>query len=230
MLRRNARLRREYLYRKGLEGKERAEYERKRLIREALAGKAGRDGGERRRGCARRRRPLNPTTTSPRNNRGQTPAHRAAPGRRRPETPGGVGRRQHGRPPHPHRRRVRPRGGAGAQGEWWWVGAAQPSLSLLRRHPLSRRQIPIHIDPGHDVAGPILPPDPVRQGAAPRLARRRPLKPGWHRRRRPGRVGPLPRLHGRRRRPRTPWPARWVGRMSPTLWADGLLWRVQCGE
>jgi U3 small nucleolar ribonucleoprotein protein IMP4 len=38
MLRRNARLRREYLYRKGLEGKERAEYERKRLIREALAG------------------------------------------------------------------------------------------------------------------------------------------------------------------------------------------------
>ena len=38
MLRRNARLRREYLYRKGLEGKEKAEYERKRLIREALAG------------------------------------------------------------------------------------------------------------------------------------------------------------------------------------------------
>ena len=38
MLRRNARLRREYLYRKSLEGKERDEYERKRRIREALAG------------------------------------------------------------------------------------------------------------------------------------------------------------------------------------------------
>ena len=39
MLRRNARLRREYLYRKSLEGKEREEYERKRKIREALDGK-----------------------------------------------------------------------------------------------------------------------------------------------------------------------------------------------
>lgn len=39
MLRRNARLRREYLYRKSLEGKEREEYERKRKIREALEGK-----------------------------------------------------------------------------------------------------------------------------------------------------------------------------------------------
>ena len=38
MLRRNARLRREYLYRKSLEGKEREEYERKRKIREALEG------------------------------------------------------------------------------------------------------------------------------------------------------------------------------------------------
>ena len=38
MIRRNARLRREYLYRKSLEGKERAEYERKRKIREALDG------------------------------------------------------------------------------------------------------------------------------------------------------------------------------------------------
>ncbi|PNW77846.1 hypothetical protein CHLRE_10g454100v5 [Chlamydomonas reinhardtii] len=36
MLRRNVRLRKEYLYRKGLEGKERAAYERKRLIRKAL--------------------------------------------------------------------------------------------------------------------------------------------------------------------------------------------------
>ncbi|KAK9826789.1 hypothetical protein WJX81_000933 [Elliptochloris bilobata] len=36
MIRRNARLRREYLYRKSLEGKERAEYERKRKIKEAL--------------------------------------------------------------------------------------------------------------------------------------------------------------------------------------------------
>ncbi len=38
MLKRNARLRREYLYRKSLEGKERVAYERKRKIREALAG------------------------------------------------------------------------------------------------------------------------------------------------------------------------------------------------
>ncbi|GBG83504.1 hypothetical protein CBR_g37218 [Chara braunii] len=36
MIRRNARLRREYLYRKGLEGKERAIYEKKRKIRQAL--------------------------------------------------------------------------------------------------------------------------------------------------------------------------------------------------
>ena len=38
MIRRNARLRREYLYRKSLEGKERAAYERKRVIRQALEG------------------------------------------------------------------------------------------------------------------------------------------------------------------------------------------------
>lgn len=37
MIRRNARLRREYLYRKGLEGKERASYEKKLKIRQALA-------------------------------------------------------------------------------------------------------------------------------------------------------------------------------------------------
>lgn len=36
MIRRNARLRKEYLYRKSLEGKEKATYERKRLIRKAL--------------------------------------------------------------------------------------------------------------------------------------------------------------------------------------------------
>eukprot|EP00898_Chlorokybus_atmophyticus_P003406 jgi/Chlat1/4066/Chrsp26S04120 len=36
MIRRNARLRREYLYRKSLEGKERAVYDRKRKLREAL--------------------------------------------------------------------------------------------------------------------------------------------------------------------------------------------------
>jgi len=36
MLRRNARLRKEYLYRKSLEGKERATYERKRQVRKAL--------------------------------------------------------------------------------------------------------------------------------------------------------------------------------------------------
>jgi U3 small nucleolar ribonucleoprotein protein IMP4 len=38
MIRRNARLRREYLYRKSLEGKERVAYERKRKIRQALEG------------------------------------------------------------------------------------------------------------------------------------------------------------------------------------------------
>lgn len=38
MIRRNARLRREYLYRKSLEGKERDEYERKRKIKQALEG------------------------------------------------------------------------------------------------------------------------------------------------------------------------------------------------
>lgn len=38
MLRRNARLRKEYLYRKSLEGKEKATYERKRQIRKALDG------------------------------------------------------------------------------------------------------------------------------------------------------------------------------------------------
>jgi len=36
MIRRNARLRKEYLYRKSLEGKEKAAYERKRKIRQAL--------------------------------------------------------------------------------------------------------------------------------------------------------------------------------------------------
>lgn len=41
MLRRNVRLRKEYLYRKSLEGKERATYERKRLIKKALEGKSG---------------------------------------------------------------------------------------------------------------------------------------------------------------------------------------------
>ena len=38
-LRRNVRLRREYLYRKSLEGEERAKYEAKRRIRQALQGK-----------------------------------------------------------------------------------------------------------------------------------------------------------------------------------------------
>ena len=40
MIRRNTRLRREYLYRKSLEGKERQAYERKRKIREALEGES----------------------------------------------------------------------------------------------------------------------------------------------------------------------------------------------
>ncbi len=35
------RLRKEYLYRKGLEGKERASYERKRAIKQALEGETG---------------------------------------------------------------------------------------------------------------------------------------------------------------------------------------------
>lgn len=38
MLRRTARLRREFLYRKSLEGEERTEYEKKRAIRRALEG------------------------------------------------------------------------------------------------------------------------------------------------------------------------------------------------
>ncbi len=38
MLRRNARLRKEFLYRKSLEGKEKVAYERKLLIKKALAG------------------------------------------------------------------------------------------------------------------------------------------------------------------------------------------------
>ena len=38
MIRRNARLRKEYLYRKGLEGKERVAYENKRKVRQALEG------------------------------------------------------------------------------------------------------------------------------------------------------------------------------------------------
>jgi U3 small nucleolar ribonucleoprotein protein IMP4 len=38
MLRRNARLRKEYLYRKSLEGKEKELYEKKRMIRQALEG------------------------------------------------------------------------------------------------------------------------------------------------------------------------------------------------
>ena len=37
MLRRQARLRREYLYRKSLEGKDKEEYEKKRKIKQALA-------------------------------------------------------------------------------------------------------------------------------------------------------------------------------------------------
>ena len=41
MIRRNARLRKEYLYRKGLEGKERVAYEHKRKVREALEGADG---------------------------------------------------------------------------------------------------------------------------------------------------------------------------------------------
>lgn len=45
MLRRHARLRKEYLYRKSLEGKERELYEKKRKIRQALEGGCRRHGG-----------------------------------------------------------------------------------------------------------------------------------------------------------------------------------------
>ena len=38
MIRRNARLRREYLYRKSLEGKEKTTYEKKQKIKHAIAG------------------------------------------------------------------------------------------------------------------------------------------------------------------------------------------------
>jgi U3 small nucleolar ribonucleoprotein protein IMP4 len=38
MIRRTARLRREYLYRKGLEGKEKVQYEKKRVLKKALEG------------------------------------------------------------------------------------------------------------------------------------------------------------------------------------------------
>lgn len=47
MLRRNARLRREYIYRKSLEGKERTHFERKKLLRQALEGELGTSRGER---------------------------------------------------------------------------------------------------------------------------------------------------------------------------------------
>jgi hypothetical protein len=42
-LRRNQRLRREYLYAKSLEGKEKDMYERKQRIKAALAGECGKD-------------------------------------------------------------------------------------------------------------------------------------------------------------------------------------------
>lgn len=38
MIRRNARLRREYLYRKSLEGRDKALYEKKRLLKKSLEG------------------------------------------------------------------------------------------------------------------------------------------------------------------------------------------------
>lgn len=38
MIRRTARLRREYLYRKGLEGQEKVQYEKKRTLKKALEG------------------------------------------------------------------------------------------------------------------------------------------------------------------------------------------------
>lgn len=37
-IRRNIRLRKEYLYRKSLEGKEKEQYEKKQIVREALQG------------------------------------------------------------------------------------------------------------------------------------------------------------------------------------------------
>jgi U3 small nucleolar ribonucleoprotein protein IMP4 len=43
MIRRTARLRREYLYRKGLEGKEKVQYEKKRVLKKALEGTCARN-------------------------------------------------------------------------------------------------------------------------------------------------------------------------------------------
>jgi U3 small nucleolar ribonucleoprotein protein IMP4 len=62
MLRRNARLRKEYLYRKSLEGKERAAYERKRKIKKALEGTLARcaHAGRRRRRPSRAHAPRLP--------------------------------------------------------------------------------------------------------------------------------------------------------------------------
>lgn len=55
MLRRHARLRKEYLYRKSLEGKERELYEKKRKIRQALEGGSRRHGAGSRQALARAR-------------------------------------------------------------------------------------------------------------------------------------------------------------------------------
>jgi U3 small nucleolar ribonucleoprotein protein IMP4 len=48
-MRRNARLRREYLYKKSLEGKAKEDYERKEKLRAALQGERGRTDGRRER-------------------------------------------------------------------------------------------------------------------------------------------------------------------------------------
>lgn len=71
MLRRNARLRREYLYRKSLEGKEKEVYEQKRKIKKALeVRRAGapsyKRAPARRRPSMRRRDPAAPEASAPR--------------------------------------------------------------------------------------------------------------------------------------------------------------------
>jgi len=96
-----------------------------------------------------------------------------------------------------------------------------PPLSTLHQHRTA---------PRHHLARPVLPPHPVRQGAAPGAAQRDPAEQGRDRRGRPGRLGPRPRLHGRARPPRAPGPARRAGGVPPALWADRLLWAVQCGK
>ena len=129
MLRRNARLRREYLYRKSLEGKERAEYERKRAIRQALEGACPGlvdqqvpAAARQRLGASASRRDLRaplavgPSLTACTARRGQAAAHRAEARCQGPQAQDRARGRQYGGAAHAHGRRVRSRWGVGPQG------------------------------------------------------------------------------------------------------------------